>query len=56
MLEAMIPERSTAAERLAFWSLLVSFLVDTINASDDAPSDLTGSPLPGAIKSYDQPY
>jgi len=54
--EAMIPERSTAAERLIFYNLMLSFFLGTINASDDAPTDLTGSPLPGAIQTYDQPF
>jgi len=55
-LEVLIPERSTAAERLAFWSLILSTLVGTINASDDAPTDVTGAPLPGAIQTFDTPY
>jgi len=55
-LDVMLPERSTAAERLIFWSLLTSFLVGTINASDDVPTDATGSPLPGAIQAFDTPF
>jgi len=55
-LDVMIPERSTTAERLIFWSLLTSFFLGTINASDDAPTDATGSPLPGAIQTFDTPF
>jgi hypothetical protein len=28
----------------------------TINASDDVPTDATGSPLPGAVITLDKPY
>jgi len=55
-LEVMIPERSTAAERLAFYNQLVSFFFPTINASDDAPTNASGTPLPLAIQTFDTPY
>lgn len=54
--EFLIPERATLAERTAFFSLVKSLFFDTVNASDDVPSTLTGSPLPAAILSLDKPY
>jgi hypothetical protein len=56
VLEVMLPERSTQAERLALWSLLISVLSDNINASDGAPTAVTGSPLPSAMWFLDAPY
>lgn len=56
VLEVMLPERSTLAERTSFLSLFASFLATTITASDAAPSDATGSPLPLAVLNFDAPY
>jgi len=55
-LEFLLPERSTLAERTAFLSVVTSLFMVTINASDDVPTDLTGSPLPNAILTLDKPY
>lgn len=55
-LEFVIPERATLLERVIFFSKVLSFFMAKINASDDVPTDLTGSPLPGAILNLDKPY
>lgn len=55
-LEFLLPERCTLAERTAFFSKVASLFFVTINASDDVPTDLTGSPLPSAVLSLDKPY
>jgi hypothetical protein len=54
--EWLIPERATPAERLAFFNRVVSLHFDTINASDDSPTDVTGSPIYGAVVTLDKPY
>lgn len=54
--EFLIPERATLAERTAFFSVVKSLFFDTINASDDSPTDATGSPLPNAVILLDKPY
>jgi len=56
VMEFMLPERSTLAERNIFLSLVRSFFITTINASDDVPTDVSGSPLIGAITVNDQPF
>jgi len=48
-LDVLIPERCTAAERLIMWSLLGSLTSETVNASDDVPTDLVGSPTRSAV-------
>jgi len=55
-MEWMLPERSTLAERTAFFSLVRSMFATTIQASDAAPSDATGSPLSGAVLNFDAPW
>jgi hypothetical protein len=55
-IEALLPERSTLAERTAFLSQLHSLFLTTIQASDAAPSDSTGSPLAGAVLNFDPPW
>lgn len=55
-LEFVIPERASAAEREALFCHTLSLFGTTINASDGAPTDATGSPLYGAVKNLDQPY
>jgi hypothetical protein len=55
-LEIMLPERSTAAERLVLLNNLASLLATTITASDAAPSDATGSPLINAINNMEGVY
>lgn len=54
--EFLIPERATSAERLAFFNRVVSLFFDTINASDDVPTDSTGSPIYGAVVTLDKPF
>lgn len=54
--EFLIPERATLAERQAFYSRVLSLFADTINASDDNPTDSTGSPVYGAVVTLDKPF
>jgi hypothetical protein len=49
ILEFLLPERGTAAERLALFNRVASFFVTTVNASDDVPSEATNSPLINAV-------
>jgi len=43
--EHLIPERATSAERSAHMNIFRSMYFGTINASDDVPTDSTGSPV-----------
>jgi len=52
----LIPERGTSAERLIFLSLCRSLFALTIKANDQAPSDLTGSPLVNAVTLLEDVY
>lgn len=54
--EFMLPERSTSAERLALFNHVHSLFCSTINASDDLPTDATGSILLAAVQNFDPPY
>jgi len=54
--ECMFPERGTLAERMVFFSLWHSLFCTTINASDDLPTDPTGSPIYHAMVNLDPPY
>jgi hypothetical protein len=56
LLEFLLPERSTQAERLSLINQLVAFLATTITASDGSPSASTDSPLRPAVLTYDRPY
>lgn len=56
VMEFMLPERSTLAERQALFSHVRSLFATTIQASDAAPSDLTGSPLKAAIENFESVY
>jgi hypothetical protein len=56
VMEFLLPERSTAAERAALLSHTRSLFATTINASDGVPTDASGSPLVNAINSFDAPY
>jgi len=56
VMEFMLPERSTALERARLFSYVRSLFATTINASDDVPTDATGSPLVGAVNSFEAPY
>jgi hypothetical protein len=55
-MEFLIPERATAAERALFLSEVMSMFMTTINASDDVPTDATGSPLAAVILNLEAPY
>jgi hypothetical protein len=56
LMEFLLPERSTLAERNALLSHVRSLFITTITASDAAPSDSTGSPLIAAVASFEPPY
>jgi hypothetical protein len=56
VMEFMLPERSTNAERVALLSHVRSLFATTINASDGAPTDATGTPLIAAVSNFDGPY
>lgn len=56
IMEFLLPERSTSAERTALLSHIRSLFATTIQASDAAPSDSTGSPLTAAVVNFDGPY
>lgn len=56
VMEFMIPERSTLAERQALFSHLHSMLCSTIDASDDVPTNPTGSPLKAAVETFEAIY
>lgn len=55
-IEFLLPERCTLIERTAFLSKVASLFFATINASDGAPTDLTGSPLVSGVLVLDKPY
>jgi hypothetical protein len=50
IVDFIIPERSSDAERLVLMRLFRSWFMDTINASDGTPSDASGSPYDGLIR------
>lgn len=54
--EWILPERCTLADRTSFYNLVHSYFCTTINASDDAPTDATGSGLSAAVLNYDPAY
>lgn len=56
VLEFMLPERSTLAERQKLFSEVASLFARTVNASDGAPSDSTGSPLENAVTTFETVY
>lgn len=49
VLDVIMPERCTLAERTLAFATFKSLLFETIQASDFSPSDATGSPLPPAL-------
>jgi hypothetical protein len=55
-LEFLLPQRSTQADRQAIYSLVQSLFASTINASDDNPTDATGSPLYQAVANLNAVY
>lgn len=56
VMEFVIPERSTLAERQALFSRVASLFDRTINASDGTPSDLTACPLEAAVTTFEEVY
>jgi len=56
VMEFFLPERGTLAERESFFSQVLSLFVATINASDDVPTDATGSPLRTMITTLEPPF
>lgn len=56
VMEFMLPERSTLAERTAFFALVHSLFLRTINANDGTPSSTTGSPLENAVTAFEPVY
>lgn len=56
VLEFMLPERSTLAERTVLFNNVQSLFVRTIDASDAFPSDNTGSPLENAVLTLENVY
>lgn len=56
VMEFMLPERSTLAERSNLLSYVHSLFATTIQASDASPTDLTVSPLIPAVANFDPPY
>lgn len=56
VMEFMLPERSTLAERQKLFSMVASLFARTINASDGTPTDATGCPLENAVTTFESVY
>ncbi|DAD50366.1 TPA_asm: coat protein [ssRNA phage Gerhypos.2_34] len=56
IVDFLLPERSTSAERAKLLNQLASMFFTTVNASDGSPTDATGSPLLSAVTSYSRPF
>jgi len=56
VMEFMLPERSTLAERTALLNHCHSLFAATINASDDSPTDSSGTPLLAGVMNFDPVY
>lgn len=56
VLEFMLPDRSTLAERNKLLSYVASLFFSTIQASDALPTDSSGSPLLAAVQNGEGPY
>lgn len=56
IMEFFLPERSTLAERTAFFSRIAGLFARTVNASDGNPTDSTGSPLETAVTTFENVY
>jgi hypothetical protein len=56
IMEWLLPERSTGAERNALFRHIKSLFLPTINASDGSPTNATGSPLLVAVKDLETVY
>lgn len=53
LMEFMLPERSTLAERQALFSVVASQFLRLINASDGTPTNSTGNPLEAAVTTFE---
>lgn len=53
VMEFMLPERGSLAERQKLFSAVASLFCDLINASDGSPTDATGSPLKAAVTTFE---
>jgi hypothetical protein len=56
VMDFVLPERSTLLERQALFSKVASLFARTINASDGAPTDSSGSPLETAVTTFENVY
>jgi hypothetical protein len=56
IMEFMLPERSTLAERQSLFSQAASLFVRLINANDGNPTNATGSPLEAAVTTLENVY
>lgn len=56
VMEFMLPERSSLAERQALFNHVQSLFATTINASDAVPTDATGTPLKAAVENFEAVY
>jgi len=56
VMEFLLPERSTLAERSLLFSRVASLFARVVNASDGAPSDTTGSPLEVAVTTFESVF
>lgn len=55
-LEFILPERSTQSERGIILNHIASLLATTINASDDLPTDSTGTPVRAMVRDLEDVY
>jgi hypothetical protein len=55
-MEWMLPERSTLPERQKLFSAVASLFARVVNASDDVPTDTTGSPIEAAVTTFEDVY
>jgi hypothetical protein len=56
VMEWMLPERSTLAERQRLFSLVKTLFIRNISASGGSPNNVTGSPLETAVTTYENVY
>lgn len=56
IMEFVLPERSTLAERVSVLQTFNSLFNNNIAASDGTPSDAIGSPLAAAVADFEQVY
>jgi hypothetical protein len=56
IMEWLSPERGTLAERQMLFRIVMSLFFDNINAQDDTPTDVTGSPLRASVENFEAIY